>query len=124
MIVLLDTQVFIWWRGNDSKLGASARKVIVDAQTVFVSVVSAWEAAIKIGLGRMRLADKFEMGIEQSGFEKLSVTFDHAERVAKLPHHHRDPFDRMLVAQAQIEGLRLVSSDRRLGSYDIELIWA
>lgn len=93
------------------------------ADVVFVSVASAWEAAIKVSLGRLELPDTIEAGVLASGFEKLSILFSHAERVGSLPLHHRDPFDRMLVAQAQSEGLTLVTHDRLLEPYEVEILW-
>ena len=122
--LLLDTHVFLWWRGEPARLGSSVRSSIATAGIVFVSAVSAWEAAIKSSLGRLELPDTIEAGVLASGFEKLLITFSHAERVAGLPHHHRDPFDRMLVAQAQAEGLTLVTHDRLLEPYDVEILWA
>jgi PIN domain nuclease of toxin-antitoxin system len=91
---------------------------------VFVSAASAWEAAIKMSLGRLDLPATLEEGVLASGFEKLLITFSHAEQAARLPYHHRDPFDRMLVAQAQAEGLTLVTHDRLLEPYGVEILWA
>jgi PIN domain nuclease of toxin-antitoxin system len=85
-------------------------------------MASAWETAIKISLGKLRLEIPFAFGLQVSGFESLPITYEHAERVAALPHHHRDPFDRMLVAQAQIEGLTLVTGDSRCSAYDVQLL--
>ena len=124
MNLLLDTHVFIWWRTKDARLGAPVRDAIGAADIVFVSAASAWEAAIKQSLGRLRLPDRFEHGVEDSGFQKLPIHFAHAERVAILPRHHADPFDRMLVAQAQIEDLTLISHDRWFERYDVEVLWA
>jgi PIN domain nuclease of toxin-antitoxin system len=121
--LLLDTHVFLWWRSDNRRLVASARRAIAEADIVFVSAASAWEAAIKIALGRLRIPDSVEAGVLASGFEKLAIGFSHAEAAARLPTHHADPFDRMLVAQAQIEGLSLVTHDRRLSRYDVELVW-
>jgi PIN domain nuclease of toxin-antitoxin system len=100
------------------------RDRIATAEIVFVSVATAWEAAIKISLGLLELPDTVEAGVLASGFEKLLITFVHTEHAAVLPPHHRDPFDRMLVAQAQCEGLALVTHDRLLEPYDIEILWA
>jgi PIN domain nuclease of toxin-antitoxin system len=122
--LLLDTHVFLWWRGEPSKLSSAARSRIASADLVFVSVASAWEAAIKTSLGRLELPDTVEAGVLASGFEKLLITFSHAEQAASLPQHHRDPFDRMLVAQARAEGLTLVTHDRLLEPYDVEILWA
>jgi len=121
--LLLDTHAFLWWRADDRKLKANARRAIADADIVFVSAASAWEAAIKIALGRLRVPDSIEAGVSDSGFEKLPIAFSHAEASARLPSHHSDPFDRMLVAQARIEGLTLVTHDRRLSRYEVDLLW-
>lgn len=121
--LLLDTHVFLWWRGNDRRLTQSARDTIANAELVFISVASAWEAAIKASLGKLSLPDTFESGVVDSGFAKLLITFAHAEAVALLPPHHSDPFDRMLVAQAQAEGLTLVTHDRRIEPYDVQVLW-
>lgn len=120
--LLLDTHVFLWWRMDAPELREDARQAIAGADTVFVSAASAWEAAIKMALGRLTLPAPFARGVEESGFVKLAITFDHAARVAGLPHHHGDPFDRLLVAQAQEEQLVLVTHDRRLEPYAVELL--
>jgi PIN domain nuclease of toxin-antitoxin system len=122
--LLLDTHVFLWWRGEPSRLIPEVRSRISTADFVFVSAASAWEVAIKISAGRLELPDTVEAGVLASGFEKLLITFAHAERVASLPPHHRDPFDRLLVAQAQAEGLTLVTHERVLEAYDVEILWA
>lgn len=122
--LLLDTRVFLWWRANSPLLGADARAAIARADLVFVSVASAWEAAIKMALGKLRLPESFEAGVLASRFERLPIAFAHAEAVASLPQHHSDPFDRMLVVQCLSEGLTLVTNDRRLAAYDVDIIWA
>lgn len=122
--LLLDTHVFLWWRGEPSRLTPKVRSRISTADIVFVSAASAWEAAIKVSVGRLDLPDTVEAGVLASGFERLLITFAHAERAAGLPPHHRDPFDRMLVAQAQAESLALVTHDRILEAYDVEILWA
>lgn len=121
---LLDTHIFLWWRGEPSRLSSEVRSRIATADLIFVSAASAWEARIKVSLGRLDLPDTMEAGVLASGFEKLLISFSHAERAASLPLHHRDPFDRMLVAQAQSEGLTLVTHDRLLEPYDVEILWA
>jgi PIN domain nuclease of toxin-antitoxin system len=122
--LLLDTHIFLWWRGEPARLSSKVRSSIATADIVFVSAASAWEAAIKASVGRLHLPDTLEAGVLASGFEKLLISFSHAEQAASLPPHHRDPFDRMLVAQARAEGLTLVTHDRLLESYDVEILWA
>lgn len=122
--LLLDTHVFLWWRTNDRRIGDEARAAIADAELAFVSAASAWEAGIKTALGRLRLPEPFEAGVLASGFERLAILFPHAEEAAHLSPHHRDPFDRMLVAQARVERLTLVSRDPRLKPYDVPILWA
>jgi PIN domain nuclease of toxin-antitoxin system len=121
--LLLDTHVFLWWQADDRRLRATARTAIRDARIVFVSVASAWEAAVKDGLGKLTLAVGFETGVRQAGFEKLPISFAHAEALVKLPAHHRDPFDRMLIVQAQAESLVLVTHDRQFEPYDLTVLW-
>jgi PIN domain nuclease of toxin-antitoxin system len=122
--LLLDTHVFLWWRADPGRLSSEVRARIGMADVVFISVASAWEAAIKASLGRLEIPDTIEAGVLASGFEKLSILFSHAERAGSLPLHHRDPFDRMLVAQAQSENLTLVTHDRLLEPYEVEILWA
>jgi PIN domain nuclease of toxin-antitoxin system len=122
--LLLDTHVFLWWRANDRRLVLPVRDAIATADSVFVSAASAWEAAIKISLGRLSIPGTMESGVEESGFEKLPILFSHAEAAGALPAHHQDPFDRMLIAQALVEKLTLVSRDRRMAQYDVPIIWA
>ena len=121
--LLLDTHAFLWWRANDPLLQGAARSAIAVADVVFVSAATAWEAAIKASLGRLDLPDTVESGVVDSGFEKLLISFSHAEAAAALPPHHGDPFDRMLVAQAVSEGLTLVTHDRKLEAYEVSILW-
>ena len=121
--LLLDTHVFLWWRANDPLLHEEAKSAIADAGVVFVSAATAWEAGIKVSLGRLDLPDTVESGVEDSGFEKLQISFSHAAAAAALPPHHGDPFDRMLVAQAVFEGLTLVTHDRKLEAYAVSILW-
>lgn len=121
--LLLDTHCFLWWKTDDVRLAEAARQAIVDADLVFVSAASAWEVAIKARLGRIELDADFASGVTDSGFEGLLVRFEHAEETRALPDHHRDPFDRMLIAQARVEGLTLVTHDRQLEPYAVDLLW-
>jgi PIN domain nuclease of toxin-antitoxin system len=123
MRLLLDTHVFLWWLADSARLGADTRKLIAHADAVQISAASAWEVAIKMGLGRLRLDDPIAALIERDGFEELPITIAHAAELLLLPHHHGDPFDRMLVAQARVEGLTLVSHDRQLKPYQVTIAW-
>ena len=123
MTLLLDTHVVLWWRLDSPRLKRGARDAIATADLVWVSAVSGWEVAIKQGLGKLRLADPFVLMVEASEFGELPVTLRHAERVATLPLHHTDPLDRMLVAQAQVEGATLVTHDRAFQPYGIPVVW-
>lgn len=124
MNLLLDTHVVLWWRAGGARIARAVRDEIATADTVFVSVASAWEIALKQSLGKVKLPESFARGVDRSGFARLTVTFEHAERAATLPVHHRDPFDRMLVAQAVAEGLRLVTADAILAKYDADVLLA
>jgi PIN domain nuclease of toxin-antitoxin system len=121
--LLLDTHVLIWW-DEGRRLAAEARRAIADADSVYVSAASAWEVAIKTGLGRLRPTRTVEQAVDESGFLELPVTFRHAERVGKLPPHHRDPYDRLLIAQADVEKLTLVSRDSVFARYGVGVIGA
>lgn len=118
MRLLLDTHVFIWSVMASRQLKADARAYLASAQAVYVSAASIWEIAIKAQLGKIEGdAQAFAAAIETSGFEELAVTAAHAAAVARLPLHHTDPFDRLLLAQAFSEPLRLVTADRALAAY-------
>lgn len=118
MRLLLDTHIYIWAVMGNRRLSASARKMIVDADDVYVSAASIWEAAIKAGLGKLDAdPDLLASEIARSGFIELPVRAAHAAMVRKLPDIHRDPFDRLLIAQALVEPLRLVTSDESLAAY-------
>lgn len=122
-MLLLDTHVFLWWRSEPARLNDRAREAIATAPIVFVSAASVWEAAIKVALGRLILPEPFAQGVAHSGFRRLPISFEHAEAAAALPRHHGDPFDRMLVAQAQLEGCTLVTHDQTLAEYRITTLW-
>lgn len=118
MRLLLDTQIFLWFLADSSRLSKKGRAEIASAELVLVSAASIWEAAIKAGLGKLTVApEDLVAGINGSGFEELPVTASHAARIAKLPSHHRDPFDRLLVAQALDEPLHLLTADAALRRY-------
>lgn len=122
MRLLLDTHVFLWWQADSARLGKHARRAIIKAEAVFVSAASAWEVAVKSALGKLRLPAPFEQAVEESAMQKLPVLFPHAAALAQLPGHHADPFDRMLLAQARVEGLVLVTADAALAAYGIPVL--
>ena len=124
MILLLDTHAFLWWRENDPRLGAQARKAIARADIVYVSAASAWEIAIKVALGKLRIPGSVEEAVEESRFSGLPISLGHAAAVLDLPDHHRDPFDRMLIAQARVGGMTVVTADRRFEPYDVAVLWS
>lgn len=118
MRILLDTHIYLWWLDDSPSLSRAARKTIESAEAVFVSSASIWEAMIKIGLKRLNVAaDDLVAGIEESGFVELPITAEHAISLQQLESYHKDPFDRMLVAQAISEPLHLLSSDKILAQY-------
>jgi PIN domain nuclease of toxin-antitoxin system len=125
--LLLDTHTLLWWMNGSSELGEKAR-VLIAAETtlVWVSAASAWEIAVKVALGRLELDEPPEVclprALEQSAFVPLPVSIVHALAVRGLPVHHRDPFDRLLVAQAQLQQLALVTADPLVARYDVPII--
>ena len=123
MTLLLDTHVFLWWRLDSRKLKRGARQAIASADLVFVSAATVWEITIKRTLGRITIDEPLAALIETSEFTALSITIEHAERVGLLLPHHADPFDRILVAQALVEGATIVSHDERLRPYAVPIIW-
>ena len=121
--LLLDTHTLLWWAEDNPRLPPATDARIRRADLALVSIASAWEIAIKTSLGRLAVPMAVEDILDEAGFVLLPVTFAHAAEVAKLPHHHRDPFDRMLVAQARTERLALVSPDRVFRKYDVQVMW-
>jgi PIN domain nuclease of toxin-antitoxin system len=119
--LLLDTHALLWW--DDGRLPKRIVATIQRADEVHVSSVSAWEIAIKHALGKIAVHGTVAETIADYGFMPLPVTVEHADAVRALPPHHRDPFDRMLVAQARLERLTLVSRDPALRVYDVDVIW-
>jgi PIN domain nuclease of toxin-antitoxin system len=122
--LLLDTHALLWWLADDERLGKRTREQISTAQSVAVSAASAWEVAIKSALGKLRAPPELERTVVSEGFSPLPVTFAHAERAGALDQHHRDPFDRLLVAQAQLEGLTIVTRDADIGRYGVPVLAA
>ena len=119
MRLLLDTHVFLWWRIDAPELSAAARSALMDADNeIFVSTAVAWEIVIKRKLGKLEFDGTVEAAIADEGFTPLAVRVAHVDRVAMLPDHHRDPFDRLLIAQAQVEAMTLVTADALIRRYD------
>ncbi|MDQ6604639.1 MAG: type II toxin-antitoxin system VapC family toxin [Chloroflexota bacterium] len=128
MRVMLDTHAFLWFVGDEPRLSERARALIEDRATdPFLSIASVWELAIKVGLGKLTPHVPFPMLIseqlKENGIALLDITVAHALRVAQLPYHHRDPFDRMLIAQAITEGLPIISVDSVFDAYSVTRIW-
>jgi len=128
MKLLLDTHAFLWWITDDPQLSAKARELISDSHnTMYWSAVSSWEISIKYALGRLPLPETPELflpvELAKNRIESLSVIDAHAFQAGRLPRYHGDPFDRMLVAQAQVESLVILSNDRKLIHYDVDIHW-
>lgn len=122
MRLLLDSHVVLWWMTGHSSLGAACQAAVAGADQVYVSAITPWELGIKKARGRLAFPDPMLEALIAVGMTPLAITVEHAQRAAALPLHHQDPFDRMLVAQAQLESLELVSADRRLRLYDVPIV--
>ena len=128
MRALLDTHVFLWWISDDPRLSTHAREIITDGEnTLFLSAASGWEIAIKAKLGRLKLPEPLETFVPEqmalNAIESLSVQMSHALHVHTLPLHHRDPFDRLLIAQAQLDNLPILTADPQIALYAIRTVW-
>ena len=121
MKLLFDTHALLWW--DAGRLPARVVRRVRAADTVVVSAVTAWEIAIKAALGKIVVRGTVADVISDYGFDELPITISHAEAVRTLPLHHRDPFDRLLIAQAAAEGLTLLSADKALSAYGVPLVW-
>lgn len=128
MRYLLDTHSLIWFIGGDLQLSAHARQLMDDERNeLFISMASLWEMAIKFSIGKLNLGQRFEemfpAQLESNSIEILGITIDHLKAVCRLPFHHRDPFDRLIIAQAQVEGLPIISVDKVFDDYGVEREW-
>ena len=128
MRTLLDTHAFLWWIADSGRLSDTARRAIEnDADTIFVSAASAWEITTKHRIGKLAQAGAVALDVTGTiagqGFEELAITVDDAARAGQLPGPHRDPFDRMLIAQAMARNLAIVSVDRRFDGYGVHRLW-
>lgn len=128
MKILLDTHASIWWLVDDPKLSRAAHAAIADpANDVFASAAAVCEIAIKLSINKLALPSDLDQDLfatlAGTDLSALPVTLQHAYVVRYLPWHHRDPFDRLLIAQSQVEGMTLITNDRALGRYDVEILW-
>lgn len=128
MRLLLDTHTFLWWINNDPLLSESARVAIASERNeCFLSLASCWELAIKTSIGKLRLTKSVERFIPEelaaNDFQLLTLDFRHVAKVETLPFHHRDPFDRLLVAQVLTERMTIISADTVLSEYGVKRIW-
>lgn len=128
MKVLLDTHAFLWWNTDDEQLSQRARAIIADGENeIYFSAASAWEIAIKAARGKLILPEEpgayIASRLKNHHFQPMPIQISHAVQVYALPHHHEDPFDRLLIAQCQLEGLQLLTLDPQIKKYDLETIW-
>ena len=123
MNLLLDTQIALWWLGDTPELTEAVREVVQDSDNVvYVSAASMWEIAIKRALGKLEIGDEYVSEIAAQGFVELPIRWEHAKRAEALPMLHRDPFDRLLIAQAQALGLTLVTTDGMIREYSVDVL--
>ena len=128
MKVLLDTHTFLWWITADNRLSSSAREFITNGDNeLFLSAATGWEIAIKAQLGRIKLPKGPHSFIAEqlrlNSIQSLPIHMSHALHIYSLPNHHRDPFDRMIIAQAQLEDLPILTMDSQIARYEIKVIW-
>jgi PIN domain nuclease of toxin-antitoxin system len=126
--ILLDTHTFLWLMSDHQSLSATAKQIFLDNDNeLLLSAVSGFEIAVKYGLGKLNLAEPpatfIRRRIENNGLLELPISMDHATQLQELPTHHRDPFDRLLVAQAMAEAIPMLTADKQLTAYPIECIW-
>jgi PIN domain nuclease of toxin-antitoxin system len=120
--LLLDSHALLWFMAGDRRRISAAMRKTIEAGAM-ISAASLWEIAIKSALGKLEAPESLPQRLVENGFELLPITADHAWQVRSLPHHHRDPFDRLLIAQAQVEHLSIASADPAFADYDVVAIW-
>jgi PIN domain nuclease of toxin-antitoxin system len=128
MRALLDTHAFLWWINDDARLSDRFRAIISSGvNEILFSAVSAWEIAVKAGIGRLTIPGDLETytlaQVSRNRFEVLSISLSHALRASRLLPHHKDPFDRMLIAQAQVERVTILTGDAQIARYPIRVAW-
>ena len=128
MRALLDTHAFLWWISDDRRLSDRAREIIADGRNeLFFSAASGWEISIKAGLGRLEVPEDLQRFISdqlsRNAFQSLPIYLSHALHTRALPDHHRDPFDRILISQAILEEMPMLSADPRISHYPVEVVW-
>lgn len=126
--LLLDTHAFLWFVSASERLSAAARQAIIKKETdVFISRISYWEICLKVSIGKLHLSTSWEKKLDAerkaNRFNWLSLESRHCEEIIHLPWHHKDPFDRMLIAQARSENLTIVSCDEKMQPYEIDVLW-
>lgn len=122
MRILLDTNALLWLLGGDPRLGAQARAAVESAAALVVSEASLWEESIKVSIGKLQPIPGFHQAIGDLGFERLGIADAHLARLESLPHRHKDPFDRMLIAQALAENLVIMTADRAFSAYGVQVL--
>ena len=127
MNLLLDTHAFVWFMDGDKKLSTKAKKEIEDSDNqIILSIASLWEMSIKISIGKLELEKPFVdviSYVSEKGIEILSINFEHTLEVSKLEFHHKDPFDRLIISQAKIENMTIVSKDKLFDDYNVKRLW-
>jgi PIN domain nuclease of toxin-antitoxin system len=128
MKLLLDAHAFIWWDDNPQRLGSAAQAACFDVNNaLFVSAATLWELQVKTMIGKLTLRRALKQMVsdqeQRNGLQILPVTAEHVYQLSGLPSYHKDPFDRLLVAQAQIEGCHLVTQDREISRYPVQIVW-
>ena len=123
--LLLDTNVVVWLLAGDqhSVSDDAVQALLFEDNHISLSAVTVWEIAIKRSLGKLKAPDDWARELTKLDFAQMTITAEHTARVERLPHHHGDPFDRLLVAQAQLEGHALITPDKQMAGYDVEVLW-
>ena len=124
MRLLIDSHAFVWWRAGSAILSRAAHNAIADpANEVLISIAGLWELTIKEASGKLTLSDDLETMVREEGFSVLSINFAHLRRLGALPRVHKNPFDRMMIAQSLAEGIPIATGDRVFAAYGVQIIW-